>query len=54
MLKKTIVLAMLLIGVLSYAQSMYVMSEDLNVRLSPSKYGKKTSVLLIKIKGDRN
>lgn len=50
MLKKTIALAMLLIGVLSYAQSMYVISEDLNVRLSPSKYGKKTSVLL---KGQR-
>ncbi len=50
MLKKPIALAMLLIGVLSYAQSMYVMSEDLNVRLSPSKYGKKTSVLL---KGQR-
>ncbi len=50
MLKKTVVLAMLLIGVLSYAQSMYVTSEDLNVRLSPSKYGKKTSVLL---KGQR-
>ena len=46
MLKKTIALAMLLIGVLSYAQSMYVISEDLNVRLSPSKYSKKTNVLL--------
>ena len=46
MIKKIFVLAMLLIGVLSYAQSMYVISEDLNVRLSPSKYGKKTSVLL--------
>jgi hypothetical protein len=50
MLKKMIVLTMLFIGVLMHAQSMYVISEDLNVRLSPSKYGKKTSVLL---KGQR-
>ncbi len=43
MLKK--IIGLLLISIFSYAQSMYVSSEDLNVRLSPSKYGQKTSVL---------